>query len=250
MAKRTIHLASAIILAIAAIPTSSAHAGVTFSVATLGGTLLYTGGPSLDASSSLDLDGALLIVTQIGAADLSGLSLFPDGPNSTVTLTSPINYGSGSGTLDTPIIGDGHIFETWTGVGGDFFTETLSEVLSINRATPDVITVILSGTLSDSDGLFVDTPATLILRGDQSGGPGAAVSASITNTTSNVPEPSTWAMMLAGFAFLGYTGYRRARGPRAALKAEEDGNLDCCMTSLAKSARLAVAHLDRRKAQG
>ena len=31
-----------------------------------------------------------------------------------------------------------------------------------------------------------------------------------------VPEPSTWAMMLAGFAGLGYAGYRRGREPRAA----------------------------------
>jgi hypothetical protein len=31
-----------------------------------------------------------------------------------------------------------------------------------------------------------------------------------------VPEPSTWAMMLAGFAGLGFMGYRRAREPRAA----------------------------------
>jgi hypothetical protein len=30
-----------------------------------------------------------------------------------------------------------------------------------------------------------------------------------------VPEPSTWAMMLLGFAGLGYAGYRR-RGVRAA----------------------------------
>jgi hypothetical protein len=30
------------------------------------------------------------------------------------------------------------------------------------------------------------------------------------------PEPSTWAMMLVGFASLGYAGYRRARGLRAA----------------------------------
>jgi hypothetical protein len=31
-----------------------------------------------------------------------------------------------------------------------------------------------------------------------------------------IPEPSTWAMMLIGFAGLGYAGYRRARVPRAA----------------------------------
>jgi hypothetical protein len=32
----------------------------------------------------------------------------------------------------------------------------------------------------------------------------------------SAPEPSTWAMMLIGFAGLGYAGYRRAREPRAA----------------------------------
>jgi hypothetical protein len=34
-----------------------------------------------------------------------------------------------------------------------------------------------------------------------------------------VPEPSTWAMMLLGFAGLGYAGYRRARAGHAALTA-------------------------------
>jgi hypothetical protein len=33
---------------------------------------------------------------------------------------------------------------------------------------------------------------------------------------SQVPEPSTWAMMLLGFAGLGYAGFRRASAPRIA----------------------------------
>jgi PEP-CTERM motif len=37
--------------------------------------------------------------------------------------------------------------------------------------------------------------------------------------TSGVPEPSTWAMMLIGFAGLGYAGYRRARAAHATLAA-------------------------------
>jgi hypothetical protein len=32
-----------------------------------------------------------------------------------------------------------------------------------------------------------------------------------------VPEPSTWAMMLVGFAGLGYADYRKTREPRAAV---------------------------------
>ena len=36
------------------------------------------------------------------------------------------------------------------------------------------------------------------------------------NSFSGVPEPSTWAMMLLGFAGLGYAGYRRARTVRTA----------------------------------
>jgi PEP-CTERM motif len=37
------------------------------------------------------------------------------------------------------------------------------------------------------------------------GGPSGSIAA--------VPEPSTWAMLLLGFAGLGYAGFRRSRGP-------------------------------------
>jgi PEP-CTERM motif len=37
------------------------------------------------------------------------------------------------------------------------------------------------------------------------------ISASIEGSASVVPEPSTWAMLLLGFAGLGYAGYRRSR---------------------------------------
>ena len=39
---------------------------------------------------------------------------------------------------------------------------------------------------------------------------------SITAVPSAVPEPSTWAMMLLGFAGLGYAGYRASRRESAA----------------------------------
>jgi hypothetical protein len=44
-------------------------------------------------------------------------------------------------------------------------------------------------------------------------GPGGAISLSLTDASKmpgGVPEPSTWAMMLLGFAGLGYAGFRRS----------------------------------------
>ena len=38
--------------------------------------------------------------------------------------------------------------------------------------------------------------------------------------TTSVPEPSTWAMMLLGFAGLSFAGYRRARASHATLGAD------------------------------
>ena len=42
---------------------------------------------------------------------------------------------------------------------------------------------------------------------------------SVRGAISTVPEPSTWAMMLLGFAGLGFAGYRKARSARSALSA-------------------------------
>ena len=39
------------------------------------------------------------------------------------------------------------------------------------------------------------------------------------SVTTGVPEPSTWAMMLAGFLGLGFAGYRRMKVSRAAAAA-------------------------------
>jgi hypothetical protein len=53
-------------------------------------------------------------------------------------------------------------------------------------------------------------------QNDFAGSAGSADSSILGNAFSVVPEASTWAMMLIGFAGLGYAGYRRAREPRAA----------------------------------
>jgi hypothetical protein len=198
---------------------------IDFGLAALGGTVTYSGGATLDKSSSLDLDSALLIAEEVGAGDKSGLSVFPAGPDNTVVLTHPINYGSGTGVVDTPIVG-GSIFKTWTGfVNGasDSFTETLTTVTEIDRATVNAITVTLSGSLTDTAGLFKDAPAKLILSANEAAGAGGAISTSMTDAaatltrSSGTPEPSTWVMMVLGFVGLGYAAIRRSAKNRSAL---------------------------------
>jgi hypothetical protein len=48
------------------------------------------------------------------------------------------------------------------------------------------------------------------------GTPAPTFNAAFSLSGSTIPEPSTWAMMLLGFAGLGYAGWRRARQVRAA----------------------------------
>jgi hypothetical protein len=217
--KNIIPALAALVIATTGASSAAQAALVDFGVAALGGTITFGGGSALNTSSSLDLDGALLVVSSIGPGDESGLVAFPTLGHNIVSLTHPIDYGTGSGVVSTPIIG-GDIFKTWTGtVNGqtDLFTETLSTVTDIDRATLNAITVTLSGTLSDSLGLFTNTPAHLILGANEVGGGGSAISVSMTDTASTVPESSTWVMMALGFIGLGYAAVRRGSKDRSAL---------------------------------
>ena len=149
-------------------------------------------GASLSASTGLTLSNPVLLVSTVGGDDTTGLA-----PSTPVTLSlSTIAYGSGG-----PI----SLVKTWT-VGGDTYTETLTSVTAINRATAGSIAVTLTGMVSDSLGVFNDTPATMILSATQAKG---AVSFSFTDAATTVPEPSTWAMLLIGFMGLGYAAFRR-----------------------------------------
>jgi hypothetical protein len=198
--------------------SSAAQAAlINFSVVAIDGTPGYTG-TSMDQSSAFDLDNSLLLVQEVDPHDDSGLT-----PGIDIVTLSPmdITYGFGDGTVDAPI-SNGPIIKSWTGDNGDAFTETLTTVDSINRGTPNQIIVQLSGTVSDTHDLFVDTPIFFILDATQFGGLGTPSSAMFTNTTTItgvIPETSTWAMMALGFAALGYAASRRRKARVAMLSA-------------------------------
>lgn len=84
-----------------------------------------------------------------------------------------------------------------------FFTSGQSGLFDLNFASGGVVSLYgadIGSTLTISTGSF---PATIGLDG------GAAIGSGVVNVGA-VPEASTWAMMLAGFAGLGWLGYRRS----------------------------------------
>jgi hypothetical protein len=189
--------------------SSGAEAAVINFSAAAFGAITYTG-PSLDKSSAINLGSSALIVGETGKNDASGLAHFD-----TVAITpSDIVFGSGTGSSTLPGAG---VVKSWTATDGDKFTETLTTVDSINRMTPNAITVDISGTVSDTAGIFVNTPVFLILSANQVGGPGTAMNVLFTDTSvvAGVPETSTWAMMALGFAGLGFAGFRRRKASSA-----------------------------------
>jgi hypothetical protein len=169
------------------------------------GVVTYSGS-SLNVSTALDLSKATVAVTTVGGDDTTGIAL----GTPIVFFPLDIVYGSGDGpeAID--------LSKTWT-VGGTTYSETLNEV-TISRSPANSITLSFTGEVTG--GAFVDSPATLILNANQARGPGVghAVSVAFTNAaeTGAVPEASTWAMMLLGFAGIGFAVTRRSAKNRTA----------------------------------
>jgi PEP-CTERM motif len=198
--------------------SSAAQAAlVDFGIVATGGTLSYTGA-TLDKSVAFSLDSSTLTVSSTPTDD-SGL-VQGDAVHFSPFPTN-IMYGPVAG-------GSVDLVKTWTATtgpnAGDVFTETLDTVALITRGGGAggkfaTIGVTLTGTLSDVNKLFVDTPASLTLSANQNGGPGTAITLSLTNfaQTSVIPEPSTWVMMALGFAGLCYAAVRRSSQDRSAL---------------------------------
>jgi hypothetical protein len=209
MKRSTIAALSGGVIAMLGASSAARAAAIGFTVTTIDGTPTYVG-PTLDQSSSLDFDTSILLVTEVDPDDASGLTPGVD----TVSLSpTNIDYGNDAGpmTLSAPDI----VTKSWTGDDGDLFTETLTQVDSIDRSVVNQIIVRLSGMVSDTNGLFVEAPAFLVLNATQFGGVGSTPNVTFTNTanTGVVPEPSTWVMMALGFGALGYAGFRGRKSP-------------------------------------
>jgi hypothetical protein len=222
--KRTVVAAvGAALIATLAASSDAEAAIIGFSFGAFGGSMTHDGA-SLDVSSVLDLDHATFLVMEINPGDSSGLADFDSVSVSSVTSPpgAAIMYGPDEPS-DFPTSLGAEVILSWpmgAGPGTDMFTETLTTVLSIDRDTPDAITVVMSGTVSDTLGHFMDSPTLLQLQASQDL---RAVFPTVTFTNESgivppaVPEPSTWAMMALGFGALGYAALRRREANVAAL---------------------------------
>jgi hypothetical protein len=107
----------------------------------------------------------------------------------------------GHQVLATPLASDGLTQKQMQGTGNWYDFE--ASYTATNADAGASIEILLSSqNHGDGFGFFGD-----VRLADSVAGPTDPMAA---------PEPATWAMMLVGFAGLGFAGYRRARQPRAA----------------------------------
>jgi hypothetical protein len=146
-----------------------------------------TGGSHVAVGFNLD--------TTITAADITGLPASP-----TFTFESPINgIPSGFGNMSAGLQGN------WSGTSNSFAGPIDFTIAGVS----------VSDFVANSDGFF----AVADLLGPIGTGEVGGKIEAIIGQTSSVPEPSTWAMLLIGFAGLGFAGYRKAKTPRTAFTA-------------------------------
>jgi hypothetical protein len=151
-----------------------------------------TGGAHVTVGLNLD--------TSVTAADITDTTPSSPGfkaPQLPTTGNVPGGTAPGGhfGVFTIGLVGD------WTGTSNHF-------------AGP--IDLMIAG-ISTSD--FVPNSDGFIAVADLMGSKGTGDVGGMTGTLSAIPEPSTWALMLLGFAGLGFAGYRKARSGGTALPA-------------------------------
>jgi hypothetical protein len=118
-------------------------------------------------------------------------------PGATYQLTFDLGSAIQWGIQDGVTVSAGATSETFTSTNDGTSTNNWeSEVLDFTASGTSTL-ITLAGA-SGSQYIGVDNVSVLA------------------TSVPGTPEPSTWAMMLLGFAGLAFAGYRRAREPRAA----------------------------------
>ena len=188
---------------------------------------LTVAGGRADASVVIDIfqSGGNVVAMGGGTIDLNGLSLFDSsassgapavGPNIGLVyvgpdddidaytgISGPMSFGTGGVTLGS------------SGSGDTFGVNAAPSI--VNSSLLIVPTGYASGTALAGSSIYDGqtlaslglTPGTYVYTWNSS----PAQDDSLTVKIGAIPEPSTWAMMLLGFAALGFAGFRATRKP-------------------------------------
>jgi PEP-CTERM motif len=161
-------------------------------------TVSFNSGTATTTGLSFTIDGFNTIDGQSSFEDDFGLSL-----NGTPIFSGTFNLGGGSDTTQAVVFSNpfGATLANPTNNGTAVSGNGGQEIFTFGDVFPLVTganTLVFSYT-----SLPLPGHAGFQGLGDEGW--------AIENVTVAVPEPSTWAMMLVGFAGLGFAGYRRAR---------------------------------------
>jgi PEP-CTERM motif len=177
--------------------------------ATIGPSEAYGEGPYTHGGITIQYVGSGDIWTTFvpNQSPPGGYSWYPNGGGTgydEITLT-----GGGSFTSVQLLVGSG-----WWYDGGQLDYELLNGATVVSSGDvgtlPDAYSGYATFTFGGGPWTALELQGPLTSTFSPSNYEALAI-ASITIGTGSVPEPSTWAMMLLGFAGLGYAGYRRAR---------------------------------------
>ena len=148
-----------------------------------------TGNGQNHVTVGLNLDKTITL------ADITGLPATP-----TFTFTAPVGpLSSNFGTMSAGLQGN------WNGTSNHFAGPIDFSIAGVS----------VSDFVANSQGFFAVAD---LLGPNGTGEVGGMIETTITQHSA-VPEPSTWAMLLVGFAGLGFAGYRKAKTPRTAFTA-------------------------------
>ncbi len=195
---------------------------------------------ALNTAQANIVDGSVWTGVTAASSDATIANKPATTPDATFTLNSPYHMDSNVGGYSIGgFLGSnpgGFSFLTGSGIAGQnmdntywFFTGdvTVSHNEMFTVGHDDGLQLEIGGTLVvDVPGptAFVTTPYTWTgasgtyafqLSYGECCGPPAELEVSL--PLSSVPEPSTWAMMLAGFGGLGFAAFRRSRRPNISI---------------------------------
>jgi hypothetical protein len=186
------------------LPASSAPPGYIVTLEQVGSDVVATGGGAIDLTglSFLTPDTVFAVISPaIGAIDTGLASSVPiDVYN---TIIGPSSFGGGGQTSASS--GSGDMVGIFVGLGSGNLIVPSGYVSDSALSDTSTYTGQTFSSLGVTPGVY-----------EWKWGPGANQTFTLDIAAGAVPEPSTWAMILLGFASLGFAGYRRGKATLAA----------------------------------